>query len=285
MGSQTHLADPIATRFSASLGLCVVTKLFTGCLIAWTLSQQPSACGLVALCLNVVDLALRCWLEFGFGFSNRVRLWERWLTLWPCLAAPVLLLLKPVHGGSGRTPSSGTSIGALLAMFLVLSLFLSQLLARHQHLPLGARMLSAIGNAAVTHVLFEGTIELSQAERVLVLTVPLALAEAVGSALLHVESTFVSTSIGTALEPANAAIRLATYQAGELAPTIPWSCVNLIEPIGSGVFGTVFKAEYAASKVAAKLIHNGKARCAPSMCPFLLPCAHRSSSLDCFLRT
>ena len=123
-------------------------------------------------------------------------------------------------------------------MLLAVSFMLSLLLNRYQGLATRQRVLSAAGHVALGYAFLVdvGTLE---AELILLLAVALGMGEAIGSAILLAERAFVSTSITLALEPANNALRLATYRAGELAPTIAWSRVKLLEQIGVGAFGTV----------------------------------------------
>lgn len=147
-------------------------------------------------------------------------------------------------------------------MMIAASCMLALLLNRHHGLSARNRTLSAAGHAAVVnaHLLVMASSNSVWPRTWLAMATAFGLlGEAIGSTIAHAEGKAVSYSIALALEPAQAALRLATYNTGELSPTIPWSRVQLIDRIGVGAFGTVFAAEYAGSKVAAKIIHNSKA--------------------------
>jgi len=87
----------------------------------------------------------------------------------------------------------------------------------------------------------------------------LFVSNAIGRATNHEEKVLAQLQVKLALQPAHDALRLVTWERGQLAPTITWDRVQLRNPIGAGVFGTVHTAKYAGSSVAAKVIHVGKA--------------------------
>ena len=252
MEAASQLAGAATARFISSLPLSLVVKLASVpvCVVA-----KPAAPGWCVFLLDASSLLVRCWL--AWRSPSELSTWKWWLTLAPCVFGVGAVVLLFCSGSSDWRPKleGESSTGTML---LAVSFMLSLLLNRYQGLATRQRVLSAAGHVALGYAFLVdvGTLE---AELILLLAVALGMGEAIGSAILLAERAFVSTSITLALEPANNALRLATYRAGELAPTIAWSRVKLLEQIGVGAFGTVFAAEYAGSKVAAKLIHNGKA--------------------------
>jgi hypothetical protein len=252
-------------RFDGSLSLSAIVgaaRLAVHVHVWTALAHRTDVLAWCAVLLDAAGLGLRFWLH-AKKQANRASIWETWLTISPCLNG-LLLLLRWFRGNARSFDNATLLLGSSITpMLIATSCMLSTLMNRHHGLSARNRALSGAGHAAVANTCLLAMDPSWTAVSLWPWFASAAafglLGEAIGDAIAHAESQAVSVSVALALEPAHAALRLATYHTGELSPTISWSRVQLLDRIGVGAFGTVFAAEYAGSKVAAKLIHNGKA--------------------------
>ena len=213
----------------------------------------------------LMDVASMLVLSGMVGLS-----WTRWACAFPYLLSSIAHIscrLSP--GGTAAAADLGNALLAAPLWVLLNSLL---------RLPLRDRLICAAGHVMLC---------IGQ-QPTLLRAAPSAIAavcfgEALGAALLHLESVVVSLSVAEALQHSRQESEAQRQQSTKdlatlatLAPTIPWERIELLHQIGHGAYGSVHAVRHLGTLAAIKIVHRGKADIATlrAECELMLSLRH-----------